>query len=548
MDSEMSRIQMIQKKIHARLKFFKFHFFQLLFCLFCSLLIIYYGLSITPVLSPDSFTYLDVGKAIHTKGLSSFFSSFTTSTPLFPLLIASGISLGMDPLSSAHLITVLAFAFLIFPVFYLGKEIGNEYVGFCSCILIVTSSTMWHLSTMVWTEMPFILFSVVALLFLVKYIKNNQLSFLIIGGFFIALASMERYVGIFLVFSSVVTIFAFELYLNKQKIWRSLVFLLISSTPVVILLIRNFIIGANITSKNSMPIFESIFYTVYFKVRGVFPAFVRPDNSAFIFLAIILILIIAQIVIIKKGSIPKSSAYHYLLVTAPVWAYIGVFVVIFEIIYLSLQGFGEHGRLQVVIIPIVIIFSLSLFSFTYNNITVKSHKTYYAFLILSVISVTAIAQIVAIPVTYQKTQEGYGDFYCDPCWRNNSGIEWLKANAKDNTVYSTSNDGYQISYYLGKKTSNFPCNGYNSSDCSTKYVTGLYRPNATALKNTSYIIIIEDYCQKKLGYRYNPAIITISDFQQMVDNSSEFSLVKQYPDTAIYQYTPRDSTIREILF
>ncbi|MDO8872121.1 MAG: glycosyltransferase family 39 protein [Methanoregula sp.] len=484
-----------------------------------------------------------MGKGITENGLIWFLSSYTISTPLFPLLIASVISLGADPLSSAHLITVLAFAFLVFPVFYLGKEIGNEYVGYCSCILIVTSSTMWHLSTMVWTEMPFILFSVTSLLFLVKYIKNNQFLFLIIGAFFVALASIERYVGIFLVISSVLVIFIFEIYCNKQKIWRFLIFLLITSTPFFLLLMRNFIVGQSIFyTRKSMPIFDSIFYTVYFKVRGIFPSFVKPDNSAYLFLAFIILLVILHIIIIKKGNISKNALLHYFLVTSPLWVYSGIFIFLFEIVYLSWQGFGEHGRLQVVIIPVIILFAFSFFVFTYKNID-SNYKKYYTILIIALFSVTALGQISIIPQTYKNLQDGYGDFYCDPCWRNNQGIEWLKENTNDSVVYSTSNDGYQISYYLGRETFGFPCNGNNSSYCSKVYSDTYYQSNNSTIKNSSYIIIIEDYCEKKLGYRYNLPIISFGDFKQMVNNSSDFTLVKQYPDTAIYRYNPTVRTI-----
>ncbi len=528
---------MYRNLINSFLRILQRKFFPILFCLVCFLVILYYGLSIVPVLSPDSFGYLAMGKGITENGVIWFLSSYTISTPLFPLLIASVISLGADPLFSAHFITVLAFALLVFPVFYLGKEIGNEYVGYCSCILIVTSSTMWHLSTMIWTEMPFILFSVISLFFLVKYIKDNQFSFLIIGALFVALASVERYVGIFLVMSSVVLMFIFEIHLNKQKIWRFLTFLLISSTPFFLVFVRNYVMGQNYyyTWKSSTPIINSIYYTVYFKVRGIFPSFVKPDNSAYFFLAIIMLLVVLHIIIIKKGNISKKALYEYLLVTSPIWVYCGIFILIFEIVYLSWQGFGEHGRLQIVIIPVIILFAFSFFIFTYNNIN-KDYKKYYSLLIIALFSVTALGQISIIPQTYKNLQDGYGDFYCDPCWRNNPGIEWLKENAKNESVYTTSNDGYQISYYLGRETFGFPCDSNNSSYCSKIYSDTYYQSSNSTLKNSSYIIIIEDYCEKKLGYRYNSPIISLSDFKQMVNNSRDFTLVKQYPDTAIYRY------------
>jgi 4-amino-4-deoxy-L-arabinose transferase-like glycosyltransferase len=480
-----------------------------------------------------------MGKAITENGLIWFLSSYTISTPLYPIFLASLIYLGGDPLFSAHIITVLAFALLAFPTFYLGKEIGNVYVGYCSCILIVTSSSMWHLSTMVWTEMPFILFSVISTLYLVKYIKYNQFFFLIVSGFFVALASIERYVGIFLVISSVILIFIFEIYLNKQKIWRFLLFLFISSIPIFLILLRNFIVGQNYYYmwKSQTPILDSIYYTIYFKVRGIFPSFVKPDNSAYLFLIIIVLLIILHIVIIKKCNVSKKALIHYFLVTSPLWMYITIFISLFEILYLSWQGFGEHGRLQIVIIPVIILFAFSFFAFTYKNIHERTHKKYYIFLIIAIFSINAIGQISVLPQAYKNLQDGYGDFYSDPCWRNNQGIRWLNENAKGSDVYTTSYDSGPISLYLGREPYFFPCNGYNSSYCSNLYSDKYYHSNKTVMRNSSYIIIIGDYCERKLGYKDYQQIISLDDFKQIVNNSGDYTLVKQFSDSSIYRYT-----------
>jgi hypothetical protein len=358
-----------------------------------------------------------MAKGITEQGPVWFYSTYTISTPLYPLLIASLITLGGDPVFSGHFIPVLAFALLVFPAFYLGKEIGNEYVGYCSCILIVTSSMNWTLATMVWTEMPFILFSMTALLFLVKYIKDRQLSFLIIGGIFVALTSLERYVGTLLVISSVLIIFIFEIYLNKQNIWRLLIFLSLSAGPIFLIFIRNVFMSQTfyytMKTSPSQPLI-TLLETVFFKIKGVFPSLVKADYSAYLLLFIIFLLIVLPFFSIKYNNISKKEIQNYVLITSPVWAYIAVFIFLFETVYLFWRGSGDHMRYQVVIIPLIIILLFSIFAFNYNSIlTKRTHKTAYLLLIIVIFSVGAFSQIFSFPQTYKNLNDGNGEFICN---------------------------------------------------------------------------------------------------------------------------------------
>jgi len=410
-------MKMFQNGISTVKRFLRRDYISLLFCSILSLSIFYLGLSISPFHSPDSVLYISTVIAIPKQGLIWYFSNWTVSTPLFPLLIASlDYVSGWDPVFSAHTITVLSFALLIFPTFYLGKEIGNEYVGYCSCIFLATSRITWNLSTMIWTEMPFILFSVISILYLVKYIKYKQISFLIIGGVFVALTSLERYVGIFLVISSVLTVFIFEIYLNKQKVWKFLIFLLISSTPIFLLIIRNFIYGQTYYyswRSRSEPLINLFTETVYFKIKGIFPSLVMADYSAYLFLFIIFLLIILPFFLINYSNISKKEIRNFILITSPLWAYIVVFILFFETFYFAWKGFGEHERLQIVIIPLILIFLFSVFAFNFNVIlTKKTHKNLYLVLLIVIFSISFLAQMSSLPQTYQNLNDGLGDFIC----------------------------------------------------------------------------------------------------------------------------------------
>lgn len=395
----------------------KNNYFSLLFCSICCLSILYLGLTIDPLLSLDSTEYITMAKGITEQGTIWFFSTYTLAPPLYPLLIASLISLGVEPTASGHLIPVLAFALLVFPTFYLGKEIGNVYVGYCSSILVITSSMNWTLATMVWTEMPFIFFSMAAALFLVNYIKYKQLSTLIIGGTFVALTSMERYVGILIVISSVLIIFYFEIYMNKQKIWRFLLFFALSVIPISLVFIRNFFVKQGFyytsTTAPSTPLL-TLLETGFFKIRGIFPSLVNTEYSAFLLLFILILLIVLPILLTKFDNLPKKEIQNYVILISPVLIYIAAFILIFETLYLFWRGSGDHMRYQVVIIPLCVILLFSIFAFNYNIIlTKKTHKKVYLLIIILIFLITASSQIFSFPQTYKNLEDGNAAFSCN---------------------------------------------------------------------------------------------------------------------------------------
>lgn len=399
-------------------KILKNRYFSFFFCSILSVIILFFGLSIGPMFSPDSIGYLSTANAIPKQGLLEYLLSWTISTPLFPLLILfGGYLFGGDLVFSAHIITVLSFALLMFPVFYLGKEIGNEYVGYCSCIFIATSRIPWNLSTMIWTEMPYILFSSIALAFLVKYIKNNQYPYLLLGAAFIALTSMERYIGIFLVITSVGIIFIYEIILKKGNIRRFLVFLLISATPIFLLIVRNIVCGQDrfyAFHSRTEPLMDLFIETVYYKINGILPGVTMPDYSAFFFLFALLLLIIVPFGFITGIHVPKKEVRDFVLTTSPVWAYIIFFILFFEIFYLSWQGFGEHERLQIVIIPLLLVLLFAILSFNLNVLLPKkSYKICYILFLLIFFSFGLLSQIYSLPYIYKNLDTGLGDFACN---------------------------------------------------------------------------------------------------------------------------------------
>jgi len=237
-----------------------------------SLIVFIIGFPITPGLSPDSIRYITVAEKITTHGPwypltlhTDPLESWATSVipPLFEYLIAGFLFLGFEKLTAGGMVSLLFLAFLPFPLFYLAKEVGNSTIGYLSVLFFFTMASTWYVGTWIWTETTFIFFSVSALFFCVKYLKDNTPEYLILCAFFCTLSCLTRWIGIVLVLS--ISVVLFYSYINYKKLSKTLLtsYLVISLLPASILLVKNFFIfnGNVYPSIGSKGNFSEIFIT-----------------------------------------------------------------------------------------------------------------------------------------------------------------------------------------------------------------------------------------------------------------------------------------------
>jgi 4-amino-4-deoxy-L-arabinose transferase-like glycosyltransferase len=258
--------------------------------LLLSLIIFTLGLLITPGLSPDSTRYIAVAEKIITNGPwypltlhTDPLESWATSVipPLFEYLIAGFLFLGFEKLTAGGLVSLLFLAFLPFPLFYLAKEAGTRNIGYLSVLFFFAMASTWYIGTWVWTETAFIFFSVSALFFCIKFLKLNTPGYLILCAFFSTLSCLTRWIGIVLVLSIVAVLF--YRYRTSHQVSATLLlsYILLSLSPVSVLLVRNFIVkGTVYPSFGSRGNFFDIFlYPVSTLVKDfVFPlVYILPE-------------------------------------------------------------------------------------------------------------------------------------------------------------------------------------------------------------------------------------------------------------------------------
>ncbi len=172
--------------------------YELAFCLtyfIIALIICTYSTPRGSLFSPDSIGYIS-----DAENFLSNFPYYGHSTPIYPALIAISMGLGLTSAQSAGIVPIICYSLLGFPIFLIGKIISRPMTGYLSCIIcLLCGKYLLWVSTYAWTEMPFIFFSALTILFLSIYNKSGYPSSIAFAELFTILAALTRSLGIVLI-------------------------------------------------------------------------------------------------------------------------------------------------------------------------------------------------------------------------------------------------------------------------------------------------------------------------------------------------------------
>ena len=332
---------------------------ELTFC------VAYFGLALiiciysTPggsLLSPDSVTYIVSAENLYQN--HNFFWNY--GSPMYPILIALGMIFGLSSEQSASIIPIICYSLLGFPLFLLGKIISRPFIGYISCIVsLFCGKYLLVVSTWAWTEMPFLFFTVIAILFMAIFNRYGYTRSINFAGIFTFLAILTRYVGFVLIPIGLIVI-AINIRDFRKALTMIINFCLISIIPVII---WEFVPSGTLykiaTSTSNHPLgttmvqfrqhIESFFYNDY-KILSII-------ILLFFIIAIIEICLNKRLTAFTKDTIPLTG-----------------FIIIYSIMMILLaSSYGNytivpqlHLRYMLPIFPFVVLLIFSSFSGIYN--------------------------------------------------------------------------------------------------------------------------------------------------------------------------------------
>jgi hypothetical protein len=200
------------------------------------------GVSSDSIVYVDSARHLAYGQGYFTRVDCGVKAPVVKWPPLFPMILSTFHILDIDPLQGARGINAVLFGANILSVGVLMYKFtrGALYIPILGSFLTLSSTVMLNVHSMAWAEPLFIFLGFLGLFLLTLYIQNERPSYLLAGSVVIALAYLDRYIGITLVVTGIIGL----LCLSQRKLHRRLVdsaiFAVISTFPMALLNIRNY--------------------------------------------------------------------------------------------------------------------------------------------------------------------------------------------------------------------------------------------------------------------------------------------------------------------
>lgn len=267
-----------------------------------------------PAVSPDSVRYLSTAENL-LKGNSFYMYDqmpYVSWPPLFPMLIALISLFGISSLWSAMIINSLSLALVIFAGYLTFRKYFDRTLFVILFIaLIVILKPLYFVSIWVWTEILFILLTLIFFKSILDYLATKAPKYLILTISTAALASMQRYAGITVILSGICII----IFCNSRiSLWKrvkcSTLFAIVSSIPIALWLLRNRIVSDSMPGFFRQPSVNM--YDQIYTGANVFTGwFLRHeiDFSTRLVFSILIIAVVMTLLIIgrSKGVIDPSG-------------------------------------------------------------------------------------------------------------------------------------------------------------------------------------------------------------------------------------------------
>ena len=509
--------------------------FYLPFCFACFFVALLIGLFTTQSgsgISNDSWQYISTGENVHYgNGFKQMFDQPYLTHPLYPVLIAGFMHLGLGGEQAASLIPILCFASLMFPLFFLGKTINGVFTGYVGCLACLALTPLVWVGSFAWTEMPYILFSVLAILFLTKFAEGSEAKnkMLCVSALFTALAILTRYMGLTLLLVGLIVIVVENKTRFKKMVCQTSLFGLISCIPLILWLYRNYTLAAADPSRfvwaesHSGALFAIVNRSVEIILSDLFAGLLPQQVELFllthgyILLAVVPICFVLLALCARIHPTRRKVFLEYLGKNYVAISYVFIYITS----YILIMSFGPvrpiSSRYLLPVYALVILIAVSFIFYAYRQVK-KPRLKPTLFSIITIFCVLFLATQASSTFVFCQTAK-HGQYFNAPVFRNSQAIAWIATNVPDD-AHLHSNYGRIIGYRLGRKVEErVPSSGYVELIDEWVETVSKDRPEA-------FIVVFK-------GIR--PDLLQSSDFKIMNQKHDvEFVVLADFPEATIW--------------
>ena len=386
---------------------------------------------------------------------------FNHFPPLYPLLLAIPSIVGVDPLGAARLIAAIIFGANIYMIsLLLYQSTASVLFSLLGGLMVLTSPVMFDQHVAAMSEPLYFLLLLLLLYSIVHYSREEKKIWLLLSGFFTALAYLTRYIGISLAFSGCLMLLMINRENARCRIKQVVTYLVISIGPILPWYIRNYSLTGSIN--NRVSIFHPISILQLKTAFHTISAWLSPNTIPNRTRAIALLFLAAGLIFLRirrghiKPSLNKPSPllsrrldslllHDLALISAVTY---GVFVII------SVSFFDAASRLtdrilSPLFIPGVIICVIAVYQITGNLKNRTLSKWIIALVIVFFLSAYSY-QTWAKVVSFRE----YGRAFTSREWVNSPTVEHIRKLSPEVFIYS--NEMYALDFLADRPVYSVP--------------------------------------------------------------------------------------------
>ena len=197
------------------------------------------------VIQYDSVVYISVARNLLAgDGFATFLGyPFTSWPPLYPILLAATSLNLFSPHDVSGVLNAIFFGLTVFVAgVWLLRRLESRVLATFAVIAIAIAVPLTWIAYRALSEMSFILFITLTLIYAHKFMDDSKRSSLIWAAIFTAAACSTRYIGVTLVIGIVPMLMLNHRYSVLDRVKSSAVYIVVSLIPLCIWLLRNLLI------------------------------------------------------------------------------------------------------------------------------------------------------------------------------------------------------------------------------------------------------------------------------------------------------------------
>jgi hypothetical protein len=464
--------------------------------------------------SPDSVVYSTTAENLSIKGtLTDFTQKRIINFPVFYPLFLSAIMwlTSLKPLAFAPYLNAFLFAILICTAGYIMEQFTHRSKWYKAAILscVVLSPALLEDYSMLWSETVFILLLLFFMVMMHRYFQTHSLNRLMIAAVITSVACVTRYAGITIIATGVIVILLDTKLYGWKKFIHLLVFSCISSSLLLINLVRNYFASETLTGhrETSLTPFIKNVQNGGSAFCGWLP-FLHANGSATAWIAFILIAALA-FTFIQQFLSKRRIADHLAMSAA-----FSLLYILFMLITATLSRFEDLNSrfMSPVFIPLLWCGSYWLIALPEG---IKPHfRKWLAIAGLAIFICFQYNQLSVDYETWDEVKDNGIPGYTEDDWKFSDTVQFIQADSlpfrKNYTIYSDAPDA--VYFFTGRQAKYLP-----HKEFGNEVQQFLHDPNCYLVWFTGE----EDSDLVALNF---------------INSQKKMTLIKKFSDGAIYEF------------